>query len=394
MSDIVTVPAPTMPQFQAGALTANAAALVHALCGAQYGDLEFDVGKSIRWVQWFTDDVFITDVNLGDPRYWIVNWTLTYPKAFHAVTGVNFFYSTVNFRKEQWRQAQAEGNLQFDDEDWVIFVDAHEGMCIDTRDPQPADDDVEPFKSYMYREIQRAESAGKDRVVLPFYVFLRHDDVITAHYDSPAFEDGSLGFTTATASMGTPWYLPYQGLTRLMKVSVLKDPSFDWTTIDRPSAPATGLNMSIVSYGYAHWNLQDIVPPATAVEPLSQANDDGWRMRNLLSQVRPIPTLPYGQYKPPDQDPVGLAGPWAAADPLTPDPIESQPVTPSASLAGLLVGLYDNVLRINMRDGVWYEGGELGNIPLEWDDATQTWLPRDMSPEDWHDTESWVAPVT
>ena len=62
-------------------------------------------------------------------------------------------------------------------EDWVIFVDAHEGLSIDTRTPQPNDVDVEPFRSYIYREISRANTAGKDRVVLPFYVFLRHDDL-------------------------------------------------------------------------------------------------------------------------------------------------------------------------------------------------------------------------
>ena len=393
MSD-VTVEPPAMPQWQAAGITANGAALVHALCGAQYGDLEFDVGKSIRWTQWFTDDLFITDINLGSPRYWIVNWTFTYPKAFHAVTGVNFFADPVRFRQTQWRQATAEPGLQFDDEDWVLFMDAHEGLAIDTRDPQPDDADVEPFKAFMYREIARAEAASKDRVVLPFYAFVKHDDVITAHYDAPAFEDGSLGFTTATCAMGTPYYVQRQGLTRLIKVKVLKDPAFNWTTIDQPSAPATGLNMAIVSYGYAHWNLQDIVPPATRVEPLSEANDDGYRMRNLLSMVRPIPSLPYGSpYHPPADDTGATPGPWAAADINTPDPIEPQPVTPNPAFAGLLVPLYDNVLRLNMRDGVWYEGGELGNIPLEWDDATGTWHPRNMSAQEWHATEDWVAPV-
>jgi hypothetical protein len=616
MSDI-TVPPPTLPQFQAGQLQANAAAIVHALCGAQYGDLEFDVGKSIRWTQWYVDDVFITDVNLGTPRYWIVNWTLTFPQAYHAVTGINFFAVPEKFRKEQWRMARAERNLQFDPDDWVLFVDAHEGLCIDTRDPQPDDADVEPFRSYLYREIERANDASKDRVVLPFYAFVRHDDVITAHYESPAFQDGDLGYTTATSSMGTPYYIPDQGLTRLIKVSVLDDPSFDWTTIDQPQPwevkagtgtpfvpgyltatvgtattpdpgllpaefvlvykvqgptggtpsqtiacqwisgqlcwllrrivgsgtttmsmsnngstatitataaavapsgdeylafavtlneagkvrvttkrsldsgvtwsdlstnniqntlvpfdtpavvriggssagttepfvgriywcemrtgtdpkagtvvwrfdaneyPGTGtsyvdprgrtwtlttasaitpkvlavpaapaVNTSIVSYGYAHWNLQDIVPPATTVEPLSEANDDGWRMRKLLSMVRPVTGLPYDDpWKDPSQDDDGQAGPWAAADQFTPDPEESQPVTPDPTLSHLLVGLYDNVMRLNMRDGVWYEGGELGNIPLEWDDDTQTWHPRDMTPQEWHGTESWVAPV-
>ena len=90
-------------------------------------------------------------------------------------------------------------------------------------------------------------------------------------------------------------------------------------------------------------------------------------------------------------EPTGLAGPWAPADINTPDPIQPQPVTPDPTLAGLLVGLYDNYFRLNMRDGVWYEGGELGNIPLAWNSTTQKWVPRDMSPQEWHNTDNWVA---
>jgi hypothetical protein len=391
----VTVPPPTGPSFQAGTPSTSAEAIVHALIGAQFGDLEFDVGKSVRWTQWFSDDVFITDINTGSQRYWVVNWELTYPQAYHAITGVNFFYDMAAFRREQWREAKAEQALQYDPDDWVLFVDAHEGLCIDSRDPQPNDVGIEPFRSYLYREISRANTAGKDRVYIPFYVFLRHDDIITAHYDSPAFADGSLGFTTATASMATPYYLSFQGLPRLIKVSALDSPSFDWNSLDKPTqAGDSGLNISLVSYGYAHWYLQDIVPPATTVPPLDADNDDGWRMRNLLSAVRPVPTIPYGAtWQPPASDPRGIAGPWAAADQNTPDPEESQPVAPDASLAGLLVPLYDTFIRINYRDGVWYEGGELGNIPLEWDEFNQIWKPRNMSPQDWHDTQTWVAPV-
>jgi hypothetical protein len=388
------LPPPTLPQFTPGQVTANAEAYLHALCGAQFGDLEFDVGKSIRWTQWFTDDVYITDVNLGTPRYWIVNWTLTYPLAFHGVTNINYFAAPAKFRQIQWNAALAERGLQFDDDDWVIFIDANEGMCIDTRDPQPTNHDVEPFKSYLYREIQRCIDAGKDRATFPFYAFVRHDDVIKAHYESPAFEDGTLGYTTATADMGTPYYIADQGLTRLWKVATLRDPSFDWTLLDVPTAPDAGRNVSIISYAYAHWNLQDIEPPQTEVPPLSFDNDDGFRMRKLISMVRPVTGLPTDDaHWDPVNDTGETPGPWAAEDQFTPDPEESQPVTPNAAFAGLLVGLYDNVIRINMRDGVWYEGGELGNVPLTWDEDTQTWVPRDMSPEDWHDTDTWVAPV-
>lgn len=369
-------------------------ALTHALVGAQFGDLEFDVGKSVRWTQWFTDDIFITDINTGDPRYWIVNWTQTFPNAHHTVTGINWFAAPVAFRQEQFAGALREQALMMEPNDWVVFIDAHEGLCVDTRPPLPTDVGIEPFRSYLYREIARANAAGKDRLVIPFYAFLKHDNIITVDYAHRAFADGSLGFTTAQGSLGTPYYVASQGLTRMMKVSVLQNPAFNWALIDTPTAADSGMNISIVSYAYAHWNLQDIVPPATTVEPLTEVNDDGWRMRKLVSMVRPIASIPYAEpYKTVAQDPAGLPGPWAPADAKTPDPVQPQPVTPNASLAGLLVGLYDNVLRLNMRDGVWYEGDMTGNVPLKWDNNKQTWVPSVMTPAEWHGTDEWVASV-
>ena len=398
MSD-VTVPAAEGRSVEVAGLKTSQEALIHGLIGAQYGDLEFDVGKSVRWTQWFVDDIFITDVNLGTPRYWIVNWTETFVEANHTVTGINYFVVPKDFRKQQFLDAMKHPNILLEPEDWVIFIDAHEALCIDTRPPLPNDAAIEPFRSYLYREIARANAVGKDRLVLPFYAFLKHDNVIVADYPSPAFADGALGFTTAQGSLGTPYYVANQGLTRMMKVKVLQNPAFDWGILDQPRTVDAGMNISIVSYGYAHWNMQDIVPPATTVAPLSEANDDGWRMRKLISMVRPIASIPYTEpYKTVAQDPAGLPGPWAPADPVTPDPIQAQPVTPHASLAGLLVGLYDNVIRLNLRDGVYYQGDEngtgLGNIPLKWDSVKQTWVPSSITTEDWHNTEEWVAPVS
>jgi len=101
--------------------------------------------------------------------------------------------------------------------------------------------------------------------------------------------------------ISVPRYIADQGLVRLAKVSALRASLFDWTSLDQPSLPDPGVKMQIISYAYAHWNLQDIVPPATAVEPLTEANDDGYRMRLLISRVRPIGGLPVGTViTPPD----------------------------------------------------------------------------------------------
>ena len=306
---------------------ATSEAFIHGIIGAQFGDLEFDVGKSVRWTQWFVDDVHITDVNLGEQRYWVVNWAETYPQAFNSISKVNFFTnpaSAAEFRKDQFRLA---GNhLKLEDSDWCLIVDAHEGMSVDSRS-LPNDYLLQPFRSYIYREITRAETAGKDQVVIPFFAFLRHDNITNVEYwaqDATGATPVPVGeepVDTAIQSIGTPYYLAQQGLPRLIKVSRLKNPAFDWTTLDKPMAvPDATVKIQLVSYGYAHWNEQDIVPPAIEPEPLSEANDDGYRMRNLLSRIRPIASLPYGSpYHPPAEDPVGLIGPWCVDQPGAPE---------------------------------------------------------------------------
>lgn len=370
---------------------------VHAIVGAQFGDLEYDVGKSVRWQTWFVDNLFVLDVNLGTPRYWIVNWTETFPDAEHRVTNINYFVVPAKFRQEQWKQYKLTYGEPYDDE-WFLFVDAHEGLSVDNRS-LPNDYSFAPFKSFLWREIQRAIDAGNPYAILPYYVFLRSANITNVSYVTP--QDGAIDPETGLPvppvlqALSVPYYQAYQGAKRLWQASELKKANFDWTQIDTPVAPSAGAKAQIISYGYAHWNLQDIEPPATTVPPLDANNDDGWRMRNLLSKVRPIPGLPIGDWVSPASDPAGLPGPWAPADANNPDPIHpttglplAQPVPPDSSLLGLVTPLYDCVFRINMRDGVWYEEGLSGNIPLVWDGTKWT---TDYDPALWADrgVESW-----
>ena len=51
---------------------------IHGLVGSQFGDMEFDVGRSVRWLEYFVDTMHITDVNLGSTRYFVVNWARTF----------------------------------------------------------------------------------------------------------------------------------------------------------------------------------------------------------------------------------------------------------------------------------------------------------------------------
>lgn len=383
-------------------LTVSQEAVVHGIVGAMFADLELDVGKSVRWTQQFCDDIFIVDQAGGgssgehiyDQRYWVINWSASFPQANYDFASANYFVVPETYRKEQW--AKAQKYMVFDDNDWVVFVDSHEGLSADTRS-RPDDVLISPYKSYIYREIARAnEGEGSDRIVVPFFVFVKEVGPQNVQYDHPYWAQFG---TKAEQAASVPYYLPYQGMTRIIKASTLKDPDFDWSIIDTPTDivdPA--IKIQIISYGYAHWNLKDIVPPATEVEPLSAANDLGWQQRCLMSRVRPITGLPAGDYKDPVgtwQDPstdvAGTRGPWCLdLKPTTGAECPSPPGEIPTTTAGLLVPLYDLIFRLNLRDGLWYEAGGLGNVPLVWNADDNRWEPS-VDAQQWHQSPNWVA---
>lgn len=365
--------------------------IIHCVIGAQFGDYEFDVGKSTRWNMYFADRHFVLDVNSGDTRYFVVNWDKTFPQAKHGVTGINYFKRPVDFRKEQFAKASAA--WQFGDDDWCLFVDAHEGFSVDNRS-LPTDWPMEPFQSYVYREIQRAIDNLQDWACLPFFAFVRNGEPENVEYPirDPIAGGVDIDATfTALQPISVPYYVPHEGLVRLIKVSALRDPDWDWTLLDQPTTPDAGAKAQIISYGYAHWNTQDIIPPATEVEPLVEANDSGYRMRQKISQVRPIIELPFDpdDWVDPSEDDPGLAGPTGDLGNYAPvDLIDRVIPIPDPEVEALLTPLYDQVVRLNLRDGVWYEGtdgmGALGNIPLSWDETEQKWVAS-YPPEEWHE---------
>jgi hypothetical protein len=396
MSDF-QVPAPAVDEPTALAPTFTRDATIHGVVAAQFGDLEFDVGKSVRWAQWFTDTVHITDINTGSQRYWVVNWTDSFPQATHDVSSINYFYVPAQFRQAQFQAAMAQHSM--DDEDWVLFMDAHEGMSCDSRST-PDDVTHNPFRSFLFREVTRAITAGNDYASIPFYAFLRHvttnveyvhPGAMTVDPSDPNNANPDIG--TVSQPVAVPYYVPYQGLRRLWRVGALKATSFDWTQLDQPSTPSAGAKIQIISYAYAHWNIQDIVPPNTTVPLMTLANDDGFRMRKQISRVRPVTGIPFDDaHWSPSFDPTGLVGPWGFDQPTSPDPITGTPPPPAtdSSVAGLLTPLYDLTFRINLRDGLFWQGNDLGNVPLEYDNATHTWVPI-VHPPDWHNTNAYVS---
>ena len=118
----------------------------------------------------------------------------------------------------------------------------------------------------------------------------------------------------------------------------------------------------------------------------------------LPAQVRPIDGLPFGDYKDPvgtwqdpDDDVAGTQGPWCLdLQPTTGAECPSPPGPPPSTTAMLLVPLYDLIFRLNLRDGLGYEAGGLGNVPLLWDADFGRWVPS-IAPDQWHNSPNWVA---
>ena len=224
-----------------GTLAVTPEPIIHGIVGAQYGDLEYDVGKSVRWLDFFVNDLFIMDINTGDQRYWVINWAESFPDSKHAVSGRNFFYSKAEaalWRKEQFEAAAKAFSYQ--EQDWVLFIDGHEGLSFDNRS-LPDDYDAQPFMSWMYREIARAVERGQTAVSLPFFVYLKYSDLQNITYATQADIGGlQLGIPPVSQAASVPWYLPAGWMPRLFQVASLRG-NFDWTTLDTPvSAPPAG----------------------------------------------------------------------------------------------------------------------------------------------------------
>jgi hypothetical protein len=336
-------------------ITTSAEPRTHAIVGAQFGDLEYDVGKSVPWTALFTDDVFIADINNGDPRYWVIDWDKSFAGSKFLSLGVDFFTDPAAWREAQFLAADAAWN--YDNDDWVLFVDAHEGMSCDTRS-LPDDVVVNPFASYVHREITRAVGLGADRVVIPFFAFVRNavPSPTSWQITDPLLVQDRLAnsgstFTvedvnTATVQIGVPYYYqrnPFteRGLIRLVKVSALRNPSFDWLSIDTLTTPSDDVKMQIISYAYARWLDDDGV-------------EQGMKMRDKISQVRSLTGLPTV-----GTDATGTAGPYSTST----GGVLTDVAGATSQTQPLLTPMYSGVFRDNPRDGVWYSVGALGPRP-------------------------------
>jgi hypothetical protein len=404
--------------------------VVHGISSSYFGDDEWDVGASVRWLQYFCTTQFALDSNVASrPRSYFIAWDKVYPDAKYAYFSAHDFFDGISaaaaWRRDSFEKADAAWG--YDADDWVLFVDCTEGLCVDTGNPPPQltpDPDAyplpttgnlppidirsDPFKSYVAQEIDNAGSSG--RIYLPFWAFTRHsapymvyrtidpnlESIISTlppdgSYQGLTVEELRRANISAQAAMysyyTTPGFLP-----RLFRVSVLRDPNFDWESLDRFVGTVPGIygqsqiSLSLISYAYARWTPTRTMVNLTTGYPATEQADVGFSMRQRMSQVRPITGLPHTLW-PPVDTPSEFAADLAPS--LEPQPGASRlnaegahfsaafadqtlnfrrraVTTPTAAWPSrpmLSTPLYPTVLRGHLREGLFFLDRELGPVP-------------------------------
>lgn len=106
--------------------------MIHGVVSTYFGDLEFDLGKSLNWTQYHCDTVYVLDSNTDEAtRQYVVDWENLYPKAKFSFNNQGFFGDAATaalWRKESFTRADAAWG--YDDDDWVLFIDGTEALNV------------------------------------------------------------------------------------------------------------------------------------------------------------------------------------------------------------------------------------------------------------------------
>ena len=345
-------------------MPSTAEPFVHTIVGAQFGDLEFDVGKSVRWV-----DVVHRQRLRARREPW--NTALLDRQLGRDVPRRPATRSPASTTSccppSSARSSGGSTSLEFgepDDERLVPVARRPRRASASTtaRCPTTTPSHRSRASSGVRSSVLRmlGENIGR-AAVLRLPALGRHRQ---RHLRRRSARVPSGDVPPVMQALSVPYYQPHQGLRRLWKASELKKPDFDWSQLDAPTAPSASAKAADPQL-----RLRPLEPAGhrTARHDGASAhrgNDDGWRMRKLLSKVRPIPGLPLADtWIPPDQR--SRRPPWAVGTGRRQQPgPDSTPHRPAADGAaggsgplagGLVTPLYDCVFRLNMRDGVWYE---------------------------------------
>jgi hypothetical protein len=113
--------------------------VIHGVISTYFGDLEYDIGKSLNWTQYHCDTVYVLDSNTADgTRQYIIDWEHWLPKAKYSFNADGYF-GDVN-TAALWRAeafARADAAWGYDDEDWVLFIDGTEALNVFHAPPIP-----------------------------------------------------------------------------------------------------------------------------------------------------------------------------------------------------------------------------------------------------------------
>lgn len=272
---------------------------IHGIFSSYFGDIEYDVGKTTPWNQSFFDTEYVLDVGgTFRTRRFMVAWSASFPDVkagYYSVTP-----STPDFfsgGSALWRETSFNKALEawdYDDDDWVVFVDCSEGLCVNDNFPltngdigaagNPGDiasledlaafyaapgtgDNQNPFQVYLEREIA-AISDFSDALYLPVYAFTRNSFPWVNEYIIDQSLEDALDANPAPDYLGRPeeeWRFLNRSRTvnaydfyvfagwspRAFKVSTLKDPDFDWFVIDTFTEELSDLPFAASQYGTA-----------------------------------------------------------------------------------------------------------------------------------------------
>lgn len=416
---------------------------IHGIASSYFGDQEWDLGASVRWLQYFCDTEYALDANLNfRPRSYFIAWDKTFRDVRYGYFSSHDFFAGPE-AAAVWRQTafeKADASWGYDEDDWVLFVDCTEVICVDTNNPPPElapedlsrDLDLDPFRNYVLQEIDNAGAA--EVIYLPFWAYTRSSAPFMVYGEiEPNLQDildtlvlpgqtyqgltaDELIRANRTAQTSVFNYFTNPGfLPRLVKVSALRDPGFDWESLDTfvETVPVGGaeslIALSLISYAYARWTSDPSrIDPSTGY-PESEEADEGFAMRKAISSVRPIDGLSTASWPPVD---TALESSWDLPAGLMPQP-ESvltaegpefssafsqetlnfqrrEVVVPTdvwpTDRPVLSTPLYTTVFRGNPREGLFYLDGQLGPVPWNYLTGQPVVDPAEWDPDNFFPT--------
>jgi hypothetical protein len=102
---------------------------IHAIVSSYFGEYEYDLNHSLNWTRNFCDTVYVLDNNISQkPRVDIERIAGIYDNIKYGFEGVPFFgvEEAASWRKRSYALGKQAWN--YENDDWVIFVDGTEGL--------------------------------------------------------------------------------------------------------------------------------------------------------------------------------------------------------------------------------------------------------------------------